>query len=350
MSFAGVALIVVFISTLSILLLIPVAEQVGLVDVPNNPRKLHQGKPPLIGGLSTYIGLVIGLSLFMQPNHTSLTYFICSSIIVALGVMDDAKDLSPKLRLVVQSMVAVIMCAGSGLYIENLGNLFGFGDFHLDVFGYGVTVVAVLAAINAFNMIDGVDGLLGMSSLISFLGLSALFFLNGDQDGMYLALLISLALVPYLLVNLQCPPLKLKKIFMGDTGSMLIGFTVVWLLIHGSQGERGTTSFSAATALWLIAFPLMDMTRVILTRYRNGKAVFDADRSHLHHILLRRSTPRGVLLKITALVAFFAAIGITLNVTQSSDFTVFALFLIAFAVYVKAVNKLIEQDNNEQVG
>ena len=338
MSFAGVALIVVFISTLSILLLIPVAEQVGLVDVPNSTRKLHQGKPPLIGGISTYAGLVIGLSLFMQPNLTSLTYFICSSIIVVLGVMDDAKDLSPKIRLVVQSVVAIIMCAGSGLYIENLGNLFGLGDFHLGAFGYVVTVVAVLAAINAFNMIDGVDGLLGTSALISFVGLSILFFLKGEHEGMYLALLIALALIPYLLVNLQCPPLKVQKIFMGDTGSMLIGFTVVWLLIHGSQGEH--PSFSAPTALWLIAFPLMDMARVIITRRRSGMPVFKADRTHLHHLLLQRSTPRGVLLKISAMVAFFAVVGIALAVSGSSDFTAFALFLVTFAMYVRMVNRL----------
>ena len=340
MSFAGVALIVIFISTLSILLLTPVAAKVGLVDLPNE-RKTHVGAPPLVGGISTYAGLVIGLSLFMPPNLPSLTYLICSSIIVVLGVLDDARDLSPKLRLAVQSMVAVIMCVGSGLHIENLGNLFGFGDIHLGVFGYVLTVIAVIAAINAFNMIDGVDGLLGTSSLLSFLGLGLLFSFNGDHDGMHLALLIALALIPYLAVNLQCPPLKMQKIFMGDTGSMLIGFTVVWLLIHGSQGEH--PSFSASTALWLIAFPLMDMVRVILTRRRSGEPVFKADRTHLHHLLLKQTTPanpRMVLLKISTMVAFFAMIGVSLKVSGSTDVMAFMLFLVTFALYVKTVNKL----------
>ncbi len=344
MSFAGVALIVVFISTLSILLLIPVAEHVGLVDMPNNGRKLHQGKPPLIGGISMYIGLVIGLSLFMQPNLTSLTYFICSSIIVVLGVWDDAKDLSPRLRLAVQSMVAVIMCSGSGLYIENLGDLVGLGNIHLHNLGYLLTVVAVIAAINAFNMIDGVDGLLGTSSLVSFLSLGLLFGLNGDQHGMYLALLIALALIPYLMVNLQLPLVKVQKIFMGDTGSMLIGFTVVWLLIQGSQGAK--PSFSTPVALWLIAFPLMDMVRVILTRRRNKQPVFSADRTHLHHIVLRQSTPRMTLVKIGTLSAFLAVIGIALHQTQTKDYTVFVLFLITFVFYVNGVNNIIKHSRS----
>ncbi len=182
----------------------------------------------------------------------------------------------------------MLMCLGSGMHIQSLGNILGFGDVALNpVLGYFITVVAVLSAINAFNMIDGIDGLLGISSLITFAGMGVLFSLNHDTANMKLALIISVALIPYLVANLGfSSPAKFKKIFMGDTGSMLIGFTVVWLLIQGTQahGEQHP-SFSASTALWLIAFPLMDMVRVIGDRLLRGKSPFNADRSHLHHIL-----------------------------------------------------------------
>jgi UDP-GlcNAc:undecaprenyl-phosphate GlcNAc-1-phosphate transferase len=349
MSFAGIVLLVALMSFASIFLLTPVAEKFGLVDEPNDVRKFHRGRIPLIGGISTYIGLVMGLAMFVTPDVSLFTYLVCSSLLVFLGVADDAKDISPKIRLVVQSVVAVIMCVGGDLYIKNLGDLLGLGgNIDLGMFGYVVTIAAVIAAINAFNMIDGIDGLLGISSLVTFFGMGLLFYLNADISNMTLALIISVALMPYLAVNLGVPPVKLKKIFMGDTGSMLIGFTVVWLLIQGSQhvGESGKPSFSAATALWLIAFPLMDMVRVMLDRLSRGKSPLEADRTHLHHILLSRNPDKyAALLKICGASAFFAMVGVALERTGKSDSFAFFLFIATFALYAVIVNKI--QKKNE---
>lgn len=351
MSFAGIFLLVFFISALSILLLTPFAVKFGLVDMPNAERKFHKGDIPLIGGVSIYAGLVMGISLFITPNNSSLTYLVCSSIIVGLGVADDVKDLSPRLRLFVQSMVAVLMCAGSGMYIHYLGTMFGISAIDIGAFGYLVTVLAVLAAINAFNMIDGIDGLLGVSSLVTFVGMGTLFFLNGDMTNMKLTLILSGALIPYLIANLvggvQEKEKRISKIFMGDTGSMLIGFTVVWLLIQGTQPtldgsvNSNDISFSAATALWLIAFPLMDMARVIVDRALRGQSPLKADRTHLHHILLQCGDSKQVaLLKISTLSAFFAATGIAMHVSGFQEVTIFMTFLAAFALYTVRVRQL----------
>lgn len=338
MNFLGVSLLVVLISSISILLLTPLAERIGLVDVPNH-RKLHNGSIPLIGGISIYIGLVVGVIFFAEPGSDYTTYLVCSSLIVILGVMDDSWDISPLVRLGVQAVVALIMCSGTGLYINHIGDILGLGDIYLGSTGVLFTVVAVIAGINAFNMIDGVDGLLGISSLITFLGLGLLFFLNGDSNGQYMSFLIAVALVPYLTANLGFVPSRIRKIFMGDTGSMLIGFSVVWLLVRGSQGE--SPSFSAATALWLIAFPLMDMARVMLGRFKTGKPVFGADRTHLHHLLLlRNSAHRVVLLQICTLSAIFAVVGIVCAITKQRDAIIFIMFLASFVLYVARVNKL----------
>lgn len=340
MSIAGIFLLVSFISALSILLLTPLAEKFGLVDVPNSQRKFHDGRIPLIGGVSIYAGVVMGISLFITPDTSSLTYLLCSSILVALGVADDARDLSPRFRLFVQSIVAVFMCIGSEMSIQHLGNIFGFGGVDLGVAGYVVTVLAVIGAINAFNMIDGIDGLLGISSLVTFIGMGILFYLHNDADNMKLALIISVALVPYLLANFG---VRFRKIFMGDTGSMLIGFTVVWLLIQGTQavGDK-QPSFSASTALWLIAFPLMDMVRVIWSRVSRGKSPFNADRSHFHHILQDSCghDKRATLVKICTLSAFFAVAGIAMQVSAVREVIIFNVFLAGFAVYAFRVRKL----------
>ncbi len=351
MSFAGIFILVFFISAVSILLLTPFAVKFGLVDVPNSERKFHNGNIPLIGGVSVYAGLVMGISLFITPDSSSLTYLVCSSIIVALGVADDVKNLSPGLRLFVQTVVAALMCAGSGMYIHYLGTMFGTSAVDMGALGYVVTAFAVLAAINAFNMIDGIDGLLGISSLVTFVGMGILFSLNDDMTNMKLTLILSGALIPYLVANLaggvQEKDKRIVKIFMGDTGSMLIGFTVVWLLIQGTQPTQdgsvnsNTISFSAATALWLIAFPLMDMARVIVERAVRGQSPLKADRTHLHHILLQSGdSKQSALLKISTLSAFFAATGIAMHVSGFQEVTIFLTFLAAFALYTVRVRHL----------
>lgn len=338
MIFLGVALLVALMSSIAILLLTPIADRIGLVDVPNH-RKLHHGRIPLIGGISVYAGLAVGVMVFAAPGSGFVTYMLCSSLLVILGVMDDSWDISPVTRLAVQAVVALIMIMGAGVYIDHLGNLVGLGEIDLGSAGVVLTVIAVIAAINAFNMIDGVDGLLGCVSMVTLLALGLLFFLNADRNGMYLALLMAVALVPYLLANLGLVPNGVKKIFMGDTGSILIGFTVVWLLIRGSQGER--PSFSAATALWLIAVPLMDMVRVMLWRKRDGKRVFEADRTHLHHLLLVRSgNPRVVLMKICMLSVLFVAVGGVMEIIGWSEPVIFLMFLASFLLYMVRLNKV----------
>lgn len=349
---ADIFLLVLFISLVSIILLTPLAEKVGLVDMPNDWRKRHQGTPALIGGVSVYMGLLVGISQFITPTNNSLTYLLCSTILVILGVADDKWDLSASKRLVVQAGVAAIMCWGSGLSIHTLGNILGLGVVELpEVLSYGITVIAVIAAINAFNMIDGIDGLLGISSLVTFVGMGYLFWLNHDTVNMKLALIISAALLPYLFINLGVPALPIKKIFMGDTGSMLIGFTAVWLLLQGTQinGEvTGKPAFSAALALWLIAFPLMDMVRVMgyrLWQHRSLAAMLTADRSHLHHILqdVNGDSKHTALLKICALSGLFAITGIMMQLNGANEVMIFLTFLASFAVYTSRIRKLTKK-------
>lgn len=353
MGFAGIFLLVFVISSISIFLLTPLAIKFHLVDIPNSERKFHQGDIPLIGGVSMYAGLVMGVSLFIAPSSSSLTYFVCSSIIVALGVIDDVRELSPRLRLFVQMGVAALMCAYGGTHIHYLGTMFGTSTalVLLEPFGYVVTGFAVLAAINAFNMIDGIDGLLGVSSLVIFASMGLLFYQNNDIVNMKLTLILVGALIPYLIANLaggvQEKHKRISKIFMGDTGSMLIGFTVVWLLIQGTQPPLAVSTdgvkvgFSAAIALWLIAFPLMDMVRVIIDRALQGRSPFKADRTHLHHILLAcGDTKQMALLKISTLSAFFAVAGITMHSSGLQEVTVFLIFLAAFAIYTVRVRHL----------
>ena len=180
-------------------------------------------------------------------------------------------------------------------------------------------------------MMDGIDGLAGSMALVSFGSLALLFMLGGDDYGLRIALIFLGVLLPYLANNLLLPPFK-HKIFMGDAGSMLIGFSVVWLLIHGTQST--TTSFRPVTALWLIAIPLMDMAAIMLRRILKGQSPFLADRDHLHHIFMRAGfSPRQALLIITLASVFLAIIGLTGELLRIPEVVMFGSFLLLFGLY-----------------
>lgn len=321
-----------FLLTLAaIFILIPVANKIGLVDKPHG-RKQHVGAIPLIGGISIFSGVALTLSWFGLPMDTHWYYLLCGGAIVILGVFDDFLDLSVKLRLCAQVIIALVMMYGLQLYVGNLGNLIGTGDLKLGYIGIPFTVVAVIAAINAFNMIDGIDGLAGMLSGVSFVSLTLMMGVGGQLEHAVLPMVLVFAIIPYLLFNLDLIGKGKGKIFMGDAGSMLIGLSVIWLLIVGSQSD--SASFRPVTALWVIAIPLMDMVAIMIRRMRKGQSPFMADREHLHHIFLRLGlNSRQALVVITSLASMLATIGVVGEYLLVPDGVMLLLFLLMFAIY-----------------
>jgi len=321
-----------FLLTLAaIFILIPVANKIGLVDKPQG-RKQHVGAIPLIGGISIFTGVALTLSWFGLPMDTHWYYLLCGGTIVILGVFDDFLDLSVKLRLCAQVIIALVMMYGLQLYVSNLGNLVGTGDLKLGYLGIPFTVVAVIAAINAFNMIDGIDGLAGMLSGVSFVSLTLMMGVGGQLEHAVLPMVLVFAIIPYLLFNLDLVGKGKGKIFMGDAGSMLIGLSVIWLLIVGSQSD--SASFRPVTALWVIAIPLMDMVAIMIRRVRKGQSPFMADREHLHHIFLRLGlNSRQSLVIITSLASMLATVGVVGEYLMVPDLVMLLLFLLMFAIY-----------------
>jgi UDP-GlcNAc:undecaprenyl-phosphate GlcNAc-1-phosphate transferase len=327
----ALSLLLAFVSTLSgIYLMRPLAVRWGLVDAPDH-RKHHQGDVPLIGGVAMFGGVALASLLLVTPSASHWLWLLSALVIVVLGVLDDANGLSAHLRLAVQALMTLILAFGSGLFLENLGNLLSFGVIHLGSAGYVVTMLAVIGAINAFNMMDGIDGLAGSMALISFSSLTMLFAVSGDKYGWQMGLIFLGVLLPYLANNLLFPPFK-HKIFMGDAGSMLIGLSVVWLLIHGTQNAM--PSFRPVTALWLVAVPLMDMAAIMLRRIRKGQSPFAADRDHLHHIFIRAGfSPRQALFVITLTSALLAGCGLAGEWLQIPEIIMLTIFLLLFGIY-----------------
>lgn len=315
-----------------------VAKKVNLVDRPNE-RKQHQGLIPLVGGISIYITLMFVIWVKPDLLIASDIYVLCTSVLVLMGVIDDKYDVDYRIRLVIQILISCAMIFGAGLSLKSLGGLFWGHELVLGPLGYIVTVFAVLGAINAFNMVDGIDGLLGGLTLATFGGLA---YINYIDEQMFLArfsLLMMIVVIPYIILNLGFPFGVRRKVFMGDAGSMLIGFTVIWVLLQGTQGPKA--QMYPVTALWLIAIPLMDMVTIMVRRVRKGLSPFKPDREHLHHICLKAGlSSRQTLFFICLLAVLLAAGGIILEAINTPEIISLLLFMAVFFLYFSGLNAI----------
>jgi UDP-GlcNAc:undecaprenyl-phosphate GlcNAc-1-phosphate transferase len=335
-------IIIMFLIAMTALLIARlVALKCGLVDKPGG-RKQHKGDIPLVGGISFYCAIVFFYLFWPEVlPHTVenfLPYLSSISLLLLVGIADDRFDLPVIPRVLIQALSAVVIMA-SGFYINTFGHVLGENELVLGPMGYPVTLFATWAAINAFNMVDGVDGLLGSVSGATFAALMVVFLLAGAQLRAMWCLLMIVALIPYLIFNMGLIGNKRLKVFMGDAGSMVIGFTMLWLVILGSQGAEAV--MAPVTALWVIALPLMDMVTIMVRRLRRGQSPFRPDRDHLHHILIRSGlTGRQTVLVMTLLTAVFASVGIFLSQIGTADWLSLAVFLGLFGSYMLVNNKL----------
>lgn len=330
---------VAFFATLfSLFYMHPRAIQRGFVDRADH-RKLHTGNIPLVGGPAIYFSVMSALLVHHSAPQT-LYYFIGGGILMLLGVVDDKRNLRVSLRLFTIMLITIFLFYYAQFRINFLGDLFNTGDIWLDNFALIFTVIAVLGAITAFNMVDGIDGLLGCLSIVTFASLAVLFALSGQIAICAISIAFITALLSFLVCNLDLLLGKKYKVFMGDSGSFFIGFSVICLLIIGTQlsseqllaGDQ--VVFKPVTALWIIAVPLMDMAANILRRLRKGQSPFMADRGHLHHILQRIGlSDMQVLIFITLLASIFAIIGILAEIYQVSEFIMVSAFVSLFIIY-----------------
>ena len=326
-------LAVVVVSFATLIFMRPVAEKVGLIDKPNF-RKRHQGFIPLIGGIALFLGTLTFYAF--QANTLPLPglYLLSMTILLIIGVLDDRFDISPALRAGIQAILAGAMIY-SGLELESLGQIIAPFSIKLGFFSLIFKVLITIGVINAFNMVDGIDGLLAGLSSVSFAGIGALMWINQEHAIAYWCLAIILTLIPYAMFNLSVFGAK-WKVFMGDSGSTLIGFTIIWMLLLSTQGQGH--AISPITGLWLIAVPLIDMVAVIFRRLKKGKSPFRPDRLHLHHLLMRAGlTSRQALAVIVFWAAICATIGVMGEIYYWSQSMMVLGFILLFFLYAYSI-------------
>lgn len=315
--------------------LTPITNRLGLVDTPDH-RKVHDGNIPLVGGIAMFATTAMA-ALFFVPSSSEMAYLLAACALLTMtGSIDDRYDLHYQLRLGVQALSACLLIWGANTSLNSFGNVLSIGEFELGWFNAPITIIAVIGMINAFNMIDGIDGLSGGLSLIT---VTALYFLIGDRiaDGANNILLLLIgALSAYLIMNLHLFPKWTPKIFMGDAGSMVLGFIITAFLIRYSQGSKQI--MMPVTALWLVAVPLLDIFVTCIRRVKHGKNPFHADRTHAHHIFMRAGfSRRTTLLLILSFQALAVIVGILLQKVFNSSLISFIGFAVLFFAYLKFI-------------
>lgn len=330
-----VLLTTLFSSLLSLLFLRKLAITFHWLDMPT-ARKCHRGDVPLVGGVSTLCGVLVA-TLF-APNLLVLQneYLFVCTLLVSLGVVDDKYDISAKSRLIVLVAVSLWMVLQQGVQLEYLGDLAANGAIYLGFVSIPFTIAAVIACITAFNMMDGLDGLLGLMASITLLALAFLFYDVGQIHYVFFVAAFILAMTPYIIFNLV---VKDKyKVFMGDSGSYLVGFTVIWLMIFATQpqvtGQSMVAVMAPVTVLWIMALPVMDMALVMIKRIMKKRSPLIADNSHIHHILLALGySPKQILFILGLLAIAFVSVGIWSHCMSIPEYFSLATFLLAFVSY-----------------
>lgn len=288
----------------------------GWVAVPTNERHLHSNPLPRLGGVAIFLSfagcmLFCAVWGFRRPDlyhlfalRTMATILVPASLVFLLGVYDDLHGVGPYFKFTVQGIAATMLYAG-GLRITNVPVLFG--DRVLPwYFGLFFTVVWVLAITNAFNLIDGLDGLAAGSALFSTMVAFVVALFTGRPLVEVMTIALAGAIIGFLRFNFNP-----ATIFLGDSGSLLIGFLLSALAIYGAQ--KAPTIVAVAIPIVSFGLPILETVLSVIRRLISGRPVFTADREHIHHMLLQHGmSHRQVVILLYGVSAIFAMLSLFL--------------------------------------
>lgn len=320
-----------FLTALLIRMLRRRAQKWQLVDVPGG-RKRHSAPVPLTGGIAMTAGAFLALSFSFSGFAQYGPLFAGLLLLAFVGLLDDLGEVSPGTKLLLQVVAALLMTSWGANFLVNLGDLFGTYPINTRHWAIPLTVVAILAVVNAINMLDGLDGLAGSLVLGILLVLTAFAWHVGDADAAKILIVVAGALVGFLFFNLPWPLRGRHRTFMGDAGSMVLGFTLAWFTVSLTQRSGG--SVPPPVMLWVLGIVLMDVFTVTVRRLARRRSPMAADRDHIHHMLLRRGYgPWATLGLLVGANLVLAGIGAALWKAGVPDYWIFWSYLAVCAVY-----------------
>ena len=299
--------IIVIVTFLTSLILVPIVKKIAIhinaMDEPNE-RKIHKVPMPRLGGLAIFLAFLLGYILYGDVSTQMLSILIGGFLLILVGIVDDINPVKARYKLIAQIIAATIVVLYGELYFTNV-TLLGFNIYFNEFWGSLTSIIFIVAITNAINLIDGLDGLAAGISSIYFLTIAIIAFILNRIGG--LDVIISLIMLGSTLGFLfhNFPP---AKIFMGDTGSLFLGFMISIIAL---LGYKVTTFTSLIVPIIILAIPIFDTVFAILRRILKGQNIGVADKEHFHHQLLKmKYSPTKSILIIYAIDIAFAAVSI----------------------------------------
>lgn len=267
-------------ATLSVSQIIRWAHSRGFLDHPDDARKVHSQAVPRLGGVGIVGSLTITILLTAEPNRQITGILLGALIVAGTGLLDDLVCLRPRTKFLGQILGCIATVVSGGIYLKGFGDILGFGPVTFGAaIGIPLTVVAIVGMVNAINFIDGLDGLASGISIIACIGLGYLAFRSGNMTVLLYASALAGALLGFFRHN-RYP----ATIFMGDAGSLTVGFILGFLAVALTQPPHG--SIPPVTGLIILGLPVGDTIWVMTRRMLQRSSPFRADRGHLHHKFL----------------------------------------------------------------
>ncbi|MCM2536050.1 undecaprenyl/decaprenyl-phosphate alpha-N-acetylglucosaminyl 1-phosphate transferase [Neobacillus pocheonensis] len=311
------------------------AFKIGATDKPNH-RKVHVKIMPRLGGLAIFLSFIIGIMIIHPDGEYHLPILIGGIIIILTGMLDDVKEISPKLKLAGQIAAAAVVVIWGNLNVDFINLPFG-GRIEFGFLSIPLTMIWIIGITNAINLIDGLDGLAGGVSTIALLTIAGMSIIQGNIYVSVMALILAASTAGFLLYNFHP-----AKIFMGDTGALFLGFMIGVLSL---LGYKNVTFISLIIPIIILGVPISDTFFAIIRRLVNKQPLSAPDKSHLHHCLLRIGfTHRQTVLLIYAMSTVFGLVAFIFSqATVWGSLIVILTLLIAIEIIVEKIG-LIRED------
>ena len=312
------------------------AHTFNFLDYPNQ-RKIHSQPTPYVGGLVISFIYIIIILLDISKFELFNLILIFSAVISIVGLIDDKFDINPFLKIILQS-VPIYFLISKGLYLTDLGNYENFGIISLGQYGQIFTLLCSLLLINAFNYSDGIDGLLGTLFINIFLSFLLFSFFYEKFDELKLLFYLILPLFIFLLFNFSA--FNLPKIFLGDSGSNLLGFITGFVMIYLYK----VSFISPSILIWPVALIIYEFLSTNIARIIKGKNLFHSGNDHLHYQIKKIYNLNILQINIVINTISFSMtfLGVIVNYFFGSTFSLI-LFIILFFVYIKIKKSYLEE-------
>ncbi len=330
-------------SAIFIFIVKKIALHINAIDIPNK-RKVHKKPIPRLGGLGIFLAFLLGYILYGSVTTQMISVLIGGFVIILTGIVDDINPIKARYKLICQIISAVVVVYYGGLYFTNI-TLFGYAFYFPEWLNMILSTFFIVALVNAINLIDGLDGLAAGVSSIYFLTIAILgYFLNqlGGID-IILSLIMLGSTLGFLFHNF--PP---AKIFMGDTGSLFLGFMIAVIAL---LGYKVATVTSVIIPLIILFVPIFDTILAIIRRVLKRESIGTPDKEHLHHQLLKMTaSPTKTILIIYFINSIFSTISILFALGNGElAIVLYIVVMIFFLFLVLKTNILFDHNKKDRI-